>query len=313
MEEKVVGDVVNINHTEPVGYWHFAHSYVRGNWRKGAPSLLTKCCHDVDLLLWWAGGHQPAFVSSHGSLVAFRKRNKPVEAGGATNCLACPAERSCLYSAKRIYVEEQLRGRGELGWPNKVVAPEIEGEEMGRAEEILMGRLAEDYDIEDGGRSWYGRCVFEAGNEVVDNQVVVLEWEDGEEGAAKTATLTMVAHTERICERFTKVYGTRGEVTSDGRTVSVCDFKSGETRVYVPEVDEESGHGGGDAGLAGAFVDAVEAVLGGMSVEEAQRRFVGCEVEEAVRAHEVVFWAEDARLERRVLGWEEWRGRVDGS
>ena len=29
LEDEVVGDILSIEHTEPVGYWHFSHSYVR--------------------------------------------------------------------------------------------------------------------------------------------------------------------------------------------------------------------------------------------------------------------------------------------
>ena len=29
LEDKVIGDILSINHTEPVGWWHFTHSYVR--------------------------------------------------------------------------------------------------------------------------------------------------------------------------------------------------------------------------------------------------------------------------------------------
>jgi predicted dehydrogenase len=42
-----LGKLVNIVQVEPVGYYHFAHSYVRGNWANEAASsfsLMTKCC-----------------------------------------------------------------------------------------------------------------------------------------------------------------------------------------------------------------------------------------------------------------------------
>jgi predicted dehydrogenase len=28
-EEKAVGDVISVEHTEPIGWWHMAHSFVR--------------------------------------------------------------------------------------------------------------------------------------------------------------------------------------------------------------------------------------------------------------------------------------------
>lgn len=329
LEQRVIGDVLSIEHTEPVGWWHFSHSYVRGNWRKEsttAPSLLTKSCHDIDFLLWLLcspvvsgdySPHLPSHISSTGSLKLFKRDRKPKEAGKATNCLSCPIKEKCMYSAERIYRDRHLR-KGKVAWPLHIVNPEIEslytasGPEA--AEKVLIDSLAEDYDSstpakEVESRPWFGRCVWESDNDVCDDQYVTIEWADkplsGQK--AKTANFHMIANSLAQCERRGRIYGASGEISYDTKSITVHDFTDDTTRTYNPEVPKNSHHGGGDDGLAQQFVRAVAAAKEGKrSVMNAQVEFLGCTMEEVVRSHAAVFAAEDARRERRVIDWEEW-------
>ena len=325
-QQQGLGDILSIEHTEPVGWWHFSHSYVRGNWRKestSAPSLLTKSCHDIDFILWMLcspldandrTAHLPSTISSAGSLKQFTRSRKPKEAGNATNCTKCPIERECMFSAPRIYHDKHL-ALGKAKWPVDIVNPEVEAllnaGEKTKAKSALFESLSEDYnaqtpipDIES--RPWYGRCVWECDSDVVDDQLVTLEWEDGEYGSAKTASFHMIAQTLSQCERRGRIYGTTGEIYYDSKSITVHNFKTGETQVHNPEVPKNSHHGGGDDGLTQQFAKAVAAVKNGGMIDAAQTEYLGCTVEEVVRSHAAVFAAEEARRTKAAVNWDAW-------
>lgn len=271
--------------------------------------------------------HLPSLITSTGSRTFFRKERKPKEAGTATNCLSCAYEPDCNYSAKKIYLERHLNA-GNTGWPVKIVDPEIEdiyktsGQKA--AAKKLLEDLAEDYtdDTPTGeveARPWFGRCVWEADNDVCDDQCVTITWDDDpvkdtdgrvvlDGRGAKTAQFHMIAFTEKICERRGRIYGTHGEIEYDSTTIKVHNFSTGQTKTHSPHI-AGGGHGGGDEGLARQFLLAVDAVdSGAMSVADAQREFLGCDLEEAFRSHAMVFAAEEARTKRQVVDWKKWWG-----
>ncbi|CAD0015666.1 unnamed protein product, partial [Aureobasidium pullulans] len=251
LEDQIIGPILSMEHTEPVGNWHFSHSYVRGNWRKEsttAPSLLTKSCHDIDFLLWMLCSpppgtnhppHVPASVASFGSLKQFQQSRKPASAGTATNCLRCPIEKT-----------------SNAGLP----CPE--------------------------------------GN-------------DPPARMAKTASFHMIAQTEKQCERRGRIYGEKGEISYDGTLITIYDFSTGQFQHHHPH-RPGGGHGGGDYGLATQFLKAINAVKSKeMSIEEAQTTHLGCTLEEVIRSHALVFAAEEARLENKVVDWQQWWDKLN--
>ncbi len=271
VDSGLLGDIVNIQVLEPVGYWHQAHSFVRGNWRNEAessPMLLAKCCHDLDWIRHIMGVPCRA-VQSFGSLRHFHAGKKPVDAG--TRCLDCPVEPECPFSARKIYIDRLEQG--VTGWPNDVLTPNVNKENLTQA-------------LEEGP---YGRCVYDCDNDVVDNQVVNMQFDGG-----STASLTMTAFTQATDRRI-RIFGTRGELEGDGSKIKLFDFLSDTWSDGWPQGDRASasgGHGGGDEALTNAFIEAVAG-------DDPSRILSG--PEESLESHRMVFCAEESRCENSVV------------
>ncbi len=275
VDSGALGTVVNVRHVERIGFWHFAHSYVRGNWRNEAlssPMILAKCCHDMDILRFIIG-KRCLKISSFGSLSHFTKENCPPQAprGADARCVNCSlAEKECPYSATRFYGD--MLKQGNHDWPLNIITQDYTTTGLDRA-------------LREGP---YGRCVYQCDNDVCDHQVVSALFEDG-----ITAEFTASAFTDKE-ERHTEIMGTHGELFGDSRTIRVTDFRSRETvehRVADLEISGLGGHLGGDYGIMHDFVTAVrernpEAILSGPEI--------------SLESHLMTFAAERSRLKNSV-------------
>lgn len=270
LDEGTIGRLISIQHNENVAFWHYAHSFVRGNWRntrESSPMILAKSCHDMDILLWLAGADCTA-LSSFGSLTHFVESNAP--AGAPARCTdGCPAAEACPYYAPRFYLT------GETGWPASVISDDT-------GEAALLAALR---------TGPYGRCVYRCDNDVVDHQVVTLEFAN-----EVTATFTMCAFTDDVT-RTIKLMGTEGEIRGviavDRSEVEVLRFRS-RTRELLnlqPEGGSQ-GHGGGDSGVMQAFIDLVR---------EDDWRGTPTSAAVSLQSHLMAAAAETSRLERRTI------------
>ena len=262
-----IGRLVSVQHLEPVGWWHQAHSFVRGNWRRedeSGPMLLTKSCHDIDWLVHLIGA-TPTRVSSFGSLTHFRASERP--AGAADRCLDCSVESTCPYSAKRFYLA-CVADPEQHFWPLGAVTPEP-------TEQAVLAALRDGP---------YGRCVYACDNDVVDHQVVNLEFPDG-----ATASFTMTAFTPQE-HRRTRLMGTHGYLDGNGVTVDYVDFRTGLSSTFDSAGEggpsAADGHGGGDEGLTEAFLAAVAA---------GDPSLLSSDATESLATHRVVWAAERSR------------------
>ena len=268
-----LGEVVHIDQTENIAYWHFALSYVRGPWRNmedSTPTIIATCCHDLDLLLWLTGRHCVS-VSSYGGLYYFNPEHAP--AGSSTYCAECQKEtkEKCLFNAYKVYPEfmKTMVVGGTAAY---------EGEDINS----LL-----DHHVEP-----ISRCVFHSLNDAVDHQSVNLEFDNG-----STAHLTMCAFTQR-CYRYVKVFGTKGEIEGDLDTNLLTYTQFGKEPQVIDATKDggfnqdgialNDGHGGGDYYLYRDFVDYLT------SDKPSLTRTT---IKESIESHLVGFAAEESRLQ----------------
>ena len=269
-----LGKVVAIKHSENIGSFHMAHSFVRGNWRNdqlSSPIILQKSCHDLDILLWLTGAHCTR-VSAFGSLAYFKESNAP--AGSSDRCLSCAVADSCRFDARKAYLP--VLGQ----WPADVVCLE-------QTEEALMEALK---------TGPYGRCVYRCDNNVCDHMSILMEFDNG-----VTATFSLTAQTS-ACHRNIHIMCEDGEILADDgeRRIVVTHHVSSQADTFTERVinvrTNGSGHGGGDAGIMEDFT----AVLSG---EKESRSSISRSVE----SHLMAFAIEQARLTGNVVDMAEYR------
>lgn len=237
LDSGCIGDIVSIQHMEPIQYAHMAHSYVRGNWRNSqqtTPIILAKSCHDLDIIRWLIG--KPCqTITADGSLHLFKEEMAPQ--GAPMRCTdGCPHEATCPYSAIDIYVRKK-RHLHVFDLPDR------------KNEDAIMEKLR---------TTGYGRCVYHCDNDQPDHYVTNMTFEGG-----ATASFTMDAFTP-FGGRRTRIMGTKGYIEGDMKQFTVYDFRTGKKAVWDKKVQEvadykNSGHGGGDMALVRDFLESVSA------------------------------------------------------
>lgn len=281
-----IGRVRSIEMTEHVGMAHFIDSFVRGKWNNeeecGSGLLLAKCCHDVDLMCWLDNASRPKFVTSLG----FRENFTPDKApeGATERCFDCPHEKTCNYSAVKIHLDRDtmpFQTWAGIGKPIDTITREEKIEYMKH--------------------SAYGLCAYNTGGDIVDNQNVIVSFENGSMG-----TLNLVGACAKP-ERYLHIIGTNGEIEGvfENNEFAVRKFTRENDRysydtetISTVEHSEIGKHGGGDNEIMRHLIDYLRTGKPSASLTS---------IDDSVDGHLCVYAAELSRKEGRTVAVSELR------
>ncbi|ORX94968.1 NAD(P)-binding protein [Basidiobolus meristosporus CBS 931.73] len=273
IDSGAIGEVMSIQHMEPIGFYHFRPTYSRTKKRQNTLSLISKNIHDIDLISWFMGTRCRR-VSSFGNLYKVYKAKK-FQIRNSLRCRQCPHEQECCYTAKQMYMDSPP-------WLDRNLADDPAYE---------VESLASSYDSRDDTYS------DNEASDSCDNQVINMEFDGG-----KTCNFTMVVCTESMCERKTRIFGTLGELEADGHVVRHFDFLTRRIEIIRPERDDEDEDdivNSGDYGVIRHFLECV-------TLFDSQGR-VFCEPQDVLENQLYVLAAEKARSTGTVVNIDDFR------
>ncbi len=263
IQSGVLGEVVSLQHFEPIEHIHMSHSYVRGNWhnsKKTTPIILAKSCHDLDIIRWMV--NKPCtHIQAFGSLQWFTKKNAPE--GSTARCTdGCKVEQNCPYSALNIY-HRKRQYNYVFDLP----------EEKDKQADFVLTQLQ---------TTNYGRCVYRMDNDQPDHYTTNILFEGG-----LTASFSMEAFTSYHGRR-TRVMGSLGDVVGDMTSFTMTDFLTGKKTEWKEESD---GHGGGDWRLVANWINAVS---------QKNSSLLTSTIDASIESHIMGFMAEESRKAKQV-------------
>lgn len=272
VDSGALGELISIQHMEPIQHIHMSHSYVRGNWhnsKQTTPIILAKSCHDLDIMRWIVGKPSKS-IAAYGDLKWFKKANAPK--GATPRCSdGCPAEAICPYSALKIYYRDRSYTY-VFDFPK----------DPSTHDAFILDQLK---------TTDYGRCVYQMDNDQPDHFDSSILFEEG-----ITANFSMEAFTSYHGRR-TRIMGSMGDLVGDMNEFVHTDFLTGEKSVWnikVEDVDnyKNSGHGGGDWALMTDWVKAVKTQ---------DNSVLTSTIEASIESHIMGFMAEKSRLNEQMM------------
>ncbi len=263
LDAKMIGEVISIQHLEPIEYIHMSHSYVRGQWRNSktsTPIILAKSSHDADIIRWLVNNPSD-MIHCFGNLKWFTAANAPT--GSTERCIdGCAVEGTCPYSALQIYYRDRKR----------LHVFDLPEDKTKWDKAIMKGLKTTNY----------GRCVYRMDNDQPDHLTLNILFKNG-----VTAAFSMEAFVSYEGRR-TRIMGSTGDIYGDMENFTLTSFRTGKKLTWSMKTDS---HGGGDHPMVKDWVQAVG---------QQNPALLSSTIDVSVESHIMAFAAEKSRLNKTI-------------